>query len=199
MKTPKWICAKCRQPFTRRWNANRHSNNKHFGALENIISFTEYIINRPDFIPLNGFYEGNNSNPINVKNQLFFDNPISFNNELFDTLLEPLEAVIERELSSYEILDQLAPKYEEMQRIFDFLPEPYRKILLGNALSSAINSTNPIETIDKELTDFRKFKNRVMMLNDLTAFYGTDKAFTKEFLNLILKQKQYRHLTNKIT
>ena len=42
MKTPRYICSKCRQPFTRRWNANRHSNNKHYGGIENIISFTEY-------------------------------------------------------------------------------------------------------------------------------------------------------------
>ena len=98
MKTPRWICAKCRQPFTRRWNANRHSKNKHFGSIENIISFTEYIINRPDSsIPLNGFYEDNNRhNPTNVKNQLFFDKPISFNKDLFDTLLEPLVDALER-------------------------------------------------------------------------------------------------------
>ena len=199
MKTPRWICAKCRQPFTRRWNAYRHSNNKHFGAIETIISFTEYIINRPDSIPLNGFYEDNNSHPINVKNQLFFDKPIPFNNEPFDTLLEPLEAVIERELLSYEILDQLAPKYEELQRVLDCVPESYRKILLGNALSAAINSNNPIEFMHKQLTGLRKAKSRVMMLNDLTAFYGKKKTFTKEFLKLILKQKEYRHLTNKIS
>jgi len=36
-----------------------------------------------------------------------------------------------------------------------------------------------------------------MMLNDLKAFYVTDKKFTKEFLKLILIQKEYRHLTNR--
>ena len=50
----------------------------------------------------------------------------------------------------------------------------------------------------KQLTGLRKAKIGVMMLNDLTAFYGTGKAFTKEFLKLILKQKEYRHLTNRI-
>jgi hypothetical protein len=104
MKTPRWICAKCRQPFTRRWNANRHSNNKHFGSIENIISFTEYIINRPDSIPLNCFYEDNNSYRINVKKQLFFDKPISLNNDLFDALLDRLDDVIKRELSTYQLM-----------------------------------------------------------------------------------------------
>ena len=85
-----------------------------------------------------------------------------------------------------------------MQRILDCIPEPSRKILLGNALSSAINSNNPIESMHKQLTGLRKTKSCAMMLNDLTAFYGTGKAFTKEFLKLILKQKEYRHLTNRI-
>ena len=63
MKTPKWICATCKQPFTRRWNANRHCSNKHSGFFENIISFTDYIIyNRQDSsIQLNNFDKDNNS------------------------------------------------------------------------------------------------------------------------------------------
>ena len=85
-----------------------------------------------------------------------------------------------------------------MLHILDCVPEPSRKILLGNALSSAINANNPIESMHKQLTDFRKAKNRVMMVNDLTAFYGTDKASIKEFIKIILEQKDYRHLTNKI-
>ena len=179
----------------------RHSNNKHFGSIEDIISFTEYTINRVDSsIPLNGFYEDNNNSnhPTNVKKQLFFDKPISFNNNLFDTLLEPLDDVLERESSSYELLDQLAPKYEEMHRTLDCVPEPSQSILLGNALSLAINSDNPKESMHNQLIDLRKNKTRVMMLNSLTAFNHTGKAFTKEFLKLLLKQKEYSHLRNKI-
>ena len=198
MKTPRWICAKCRQPFTRRWNANRHSNNKHFGSIENIISFTEYIINRTDSTPLNGFYEDNNSHPINIKNQLFLEDSISVNNSQFNSLTDPLDDAIERQLLSYKLLDIVAPKYEEMQHVLDCVPEQSRKILLGNALSSALNSNNPIESMQKQLTDFRKAKSRVMMIDDLTAFYGTGKEFTKEFLKLILKQKESSHLTNRI-
>ena len=71
MKTPRYICSKCRQPFTRRWNANRHSNNKHYGGIENIISFTEYIMNQKDSIPLYGYSEDNSSHQSNVNNHLF--------------------------------------------------------------------------------------------------------------------------------
>jgi hypothetical protein len=188
MKNPTWICSKCRQPFTRRWNANRHCNNRHYGAIENIISFTEYIINRKDSIPLNGFYEENNPS-LNVNNLKFFDGPSYVNNSQFNTLLDPLDA-IEPELLSDELLDQLAPKYEEMQRILDCLPEPSRNILLGNALSSAIQSNNPVASLDKRLTDIRKVKTRGMMVNELSKFYGIDKTSTREFLKLILKQKE---------
>lgn len=194
MKTPNWICSKCRQPFTRRWNANRHCNNKHYGEMENIISFTEYIINRKDSFPLNGFYEENNLS-LNVNNHVFFDKPISVNKSQFNTL-DPLDDAIEHELLSNELLDQLAPKYEEMQRILDCVSEPYRTILLGNALSSAIQSTNPVASIHKQLDGIRKAKTRVMMLNDISTFYGIDKVYAKEFLKLILKQKKYRHFNN---
>lgn len=194
MKTPNWICSKCRQHFTRRWNANRHCNNKHYGEMENIISFTEYIINRKDSFPLNGFYEENNLS-LNVNNHVFFDKPISVNKSQFNTL-DPLDDAIEHELLSNELLDQLAPKYEEMQRILDCVSEPYRTILLGNALSSAIQSTNPVASIHKQLDGIRKAKTRVMMLNDISTFYGIDKVYAKEFLKLILKQKKYRHFNN---
>jgi hypothetical protein len=61
LKIPKYICAKCRLPFTRRWNANRHCNNKHDGALENIISYTEYVTNQNDYSStiINYSYEDN--------------------------------------------------------------------------------------------------------------------------------------------
>ena len=85
-----------------------------------------------------------------------------------------------------------------MQRILDCVPEPSKNILLGNALSLAINSNKPLESMQNQLTDLRKAKTSVMMLNDLTTYYSRGEAFTKEFLKLILKQKEYRHLTNRI-
>jgi hypothetical protein len=187
MKTPRYICSKCRQPFTRRWNANRHCNNQHHGRIENIISFTAYVMNQKDSLPLNGYSEDNSSYQSNVKNQLFFDQSISPNNLQSSTLTDPLDDALERELLPYKIFDQLGPKYEEMRRILECIPEPTKNILLGNALSSAINSDNPGETLYNKLRDFRKAKTNVMMLNDLATFYGMDKESTKAFLKIKIK------------
>ena len=49
-----------------------------------------------------------------------------------------------------------------------------------------------------QLIDLRKNKTRAMMLKSLTTFNHTGKAFTKEFLKLLAKQKEYSHLRNKI-
>ena len=117
MKAPKYICAKCRLPFTRRWNANRHCNNKHYGEIENIISFTEYITNQKgSSLFFNHFYHDNNSYLTNVtKAQYKTISP--YNIIQFSPLKDPFEQIIDNNLMPLEFLDQLAPKYEEMQRI----------------------------------------------------------------------------------
>jgi hypothetical protein len=186
MKLPNYICAKCRLPFTRRWNANRHCNNKHYGEVENIISYTEYITNQNDYsyTILSSSYEDNINPPSNLRNELFFDKLIIYpknNNFPSNTLTDPLEEALDRELSPYKLLEQLGPKYEEMRHVLECVPEPTRTKWLGNALSAAINSNNPVQTMSNKLTDFRKAKSNEMMLNDLAAFYGIDKDSTKEF------------------
>ena len=77
-----------------------------------------------------------------------------------------------------------------MQRTFDSVPEPFRPILLGNALSSAINSKIFVESMQQQLSDLRKAKTRAMMLSNITAGCRTGEAFTKDFLTLLLKQKE---------
>ena len=69
------------------------------------------------------------------------------------TLTDPFENFIAHQLSSHELLVQLGPKYEEMRRILDGLPQLARKILLGSALSSAINANHPVDTMNKKLKD----------------------------------------------
>ena len=194
MKTPKWICAACKQPFTRRLNANRHCSNKHSGFFENIISFTDYIINRQDSIQLNNFDKDNNSHSHNfVKNQVFYDKSISSNNSLFDSITDPPEHFLDQELLPYEVLSPLGPKYEELRRILDFLPESSRNQILGIVLSTAINSDNPVGTMQKKIIEYSKDKNNVMMFNDLTRFYGGDKEYTKQLLKFKVKQKKGRY------
>ena len=191
MKTPRWICATCRQPFTRRWNANRHCNNKHFGKIENIISFTEYMTNRTNSsIALNcSFYEDKNSHPhpINVKEQLIFDNEISANNNnnnnlSYNTIADPFDNFLDRELLPSEILESLSLKYQEMQHLLDSLPDPYRQTFLDIALISAINSDNPINIMQQKLIEYRNLMNSGMLLRDIASLYGQDKEFIKEFL-----------------
>ena len=91
------------------------------------------------------------------------------------------------------MLSPLAPKYEELQRILDCVPEPSKNILLGNALASAINSDNPVETMQKKVIEYRKSKINVMMLNDLTKVYGGNKEFAKLLLKYKAKQKNRYH------
>ena len=201
MKTPRWICAKCRQPFTRRWNAYRYSNNKHFGSIVDIISFTEFTINGVDSsIPLNGFYEDKNSYPSNVKNHLYFDNSISAKNIQSSTLTDPYDNLMDHLFSPYEILAQLGPKYEEMRRILDCFPEPVRSLVLGKTLSLAINSNDPVDTMNKKLVSYRKFVTSEMMLNDLAVCLGRNKEYIKTMLKLKFKRKEYyrQNFANKI-
>jgi hypothetical protein len=194
LKNPKWFCSKCRQPFTRRWNANRHCNNKHSGYLEHIISFTDYIINRQDSNHLNNFNKKNNDYQRNfAKNQVFFDTPISSNILPCNYNTDPLENYIVKELSPYEVLSPLAPKYEELRQILDHVPEPSKNLLLGHALSSAINSNNPVETMQRKVIEYRKSKSTIMMLNDLTKVYGGNKEFTKQLLKFKANQKNRYH------
>jgi hypothetical protein len=195
MKIPNYICAKCKLSFTRKWNTNRHCYNKHYGAIENIISYTEYLTYQNDYSStiLNDSYENNINPPSPVRNELLVDrsNIYPKNNNLpFNTLTDPFKEAIDRELSPYKLLEPLGPKYEEMRHVLECIPEPTRTKLLGNALASAINSKNPVETMSNKLTDFRKAKSKVMMLNDLAAFYGKDHESIKEFLRLKSKYNQ---------
>ena len=68
--------------------------------------------------------------------------------------------------------------------------EPQKQALLNDALISAINSEHPKETMHKKLLEYRKMKSSRMILNDLTAYFGQDKEYVKEYLKLKLKSKQ---------
>ena len=107
-------------PLQEEWNAHRHCNNKHSGAIEDIISFTEYITkHKHSSIHLNDLHEDNNNPKTNVKNQRFYDNQISANNDnlAFNTMADRIDIFIENELLSFKILDPLYWDYEEMQRL----------------------------------------------------------------------------------
>lgn len=44
-KKPSYVCCTCSQDFTRKYNANRHNQNIHFGKAE-IVRYFEYLIGR---------------------------------------------------------------------------------------------------------------------------------------------------------
>ncbi len=85
-----------------------------------------------------------------------------------------------------------------MDRLFDFLLEPDRKSMLRSVLSIAIRSNNPLESIENQLIDLRKYNTLFMMFKDLTAVHGNDEAYTKELLKLKSKQNKSSSFTNKI-
>jgi transposase-like protein len=45
IKMPLYVCSTCGQDFTRKYNANRHNQNIHFGKAE-IVRFLEYLVGR---------------------------------------------------------------------------------------------------------------------------------------------------------
>lgn len=194
MKVPKWICSKCNQPFTRRWNANRHCNIKHSGRIENIISFTKHIMNSTNSqysVRLDSFSQ-NNSQLFNIKTQLFNDINSSQSNTLNNSLYDANGS----KLLSYELLDQLEPSYEEMQRILDGVPEDIKKNTVGYILFTALFSNNPRDSLQKQVNSLRKIKNRGMMINDLSSVYGPNREYAKELLKSILNRRYFADETN---
>jgi len=194
MKIPKWICSKCNQPFTRRWNTNRHCNIKHSGRIENITSFTEHVMNSPNLqykFRLDSFSQ-NNNHLSDVKTRLYNDKSNDMNYSLANTLNNSLYDANGSKLFSYELLDQLGPAYEEMQRILDGIPEDTKKTILSSALFKAISSNNPRDSIQNQLNSLRKNKNRVMMIDDLSLVYGPNGKYAKELLKSILDYQYLR-------
>lgn len=45
IRKPAYVCSICAQDFTRKYNANRHNQNIHFGQAE-IVRFLEYLVGR---------------------------------------------------------------------------------------------------------------------------------------------------------
>lgn len=148
-------------------------------------------MNRKDSIPSNCYYPDNknNNHQLNVKNYLFLDNSNSANSLQFNTIVDPIDNFIENELSFYNLLKPLSQEYEEMQYLLDFLSQPQKQVVIRTALFSAINSGNPRQELQKKLLQYKKMKNSIMMVNDLSVFFGHDKEYTKEFLKFKLKYK----------
>jgi hypothetical protein len=112
MKIPKWICIKCEQTFTRKWDAFRHCNNKHGTILDSFIQFREYLMNRPNsqlsLIPNNAL---NFNQQSDQQNRYFQEKNI---NPHTDTLSKPIDGYTSDE-KLYNTMFELAPMYEELE------------------------------------------------------------------------------------
>ena len=186
MRIPKWICEECEQTFTRRWNANRHCNNIHYGRLDCVILFRHYLSKKGNnrFLHLSDRYSENN-------NQLFYQENLSFQERIhpmvqtkFNLPLDPLESYLDKEILLYRKLDELGPKYEQLENLFSHLPRPKRTSIVGSILNTAINSENPNSFINNQVEEFRRAKIRNRMLDDISASLGFNKNITMEFLKM---------------
>jgi hypothetical protein len=189
MKTPRYICSKCRQPFTRRWNANRHCNNKHYGTLDCVISFTEYLVNSGNtkFLQLPDNYS-KNTYQISYQQNLF---PQEKTNPMlqtkFKTSFDPIGDDEDKVILLYSKLDELAPQYQQLENLLSHLSQPKRASILGPILKMALDSENPIAFMNNQLDEFRRSKIRDRMLDDISAHLGFDKNISKEYLKMGLK------------
>ena len=195
MKTPKWICNICKQTLTRKWNAKRHCNIKHDGIFDSIISFREYLM-MTTTIKMHNILPDQNVNGYQVNNQLPYQESLFFSDKSTNPSIhqdlrqtqDTIDDYTKRELLLSNILDKIAPKYEEIGNLLSHLPEPKKTQILGGIISRAFYADNPIRFINKQLKDLRKAKVYNRMLDDASVFLGFDKQLTKEYLKMGLKE-----------
>ncbi len=186
MKIPKWICIKCEQTFTEKWNALRHCNNKHGVIFESVIHFRGYLMNKPNsqssFIPTNAL----NFNQLPYQqNRNFQDKRI---NPHTDTLSKPIDGYTSDEKLLYYTMNELVPMYEELENLLSNIPEPNRLGILGGIISRAIYSDNPIVFMNTQLKRWRSATVCNRMINNSSVFIGFNKQFTKEYLKMGIKK-----------
>lgn len=191
MKTPKWICEKCQQTFSRRWNADRHYNNKHDGMIYSVILFREYLASKGNskLLRLPDKYS-ENAKQIPYAKNLFFQaktNPLL--EPQFKSSMDPIEDYLDKEILLDDKLHEVAPQYQQLENLLSHIPEPNRRSILGSILTRALNSESPVAFIHNQLERFRWAKTRNRMLDDISASLGFNKNITKEFLKMGLKSK----------
>jgi hypothetical protein len=190
LKTPKWICNICKQTLTRKWNAKRHCDIKHDGIFDSIISFREYLLTTTtDSNPNRSFYS-HNVNELPYQKRLFFHDK-STKSSLYPHLRstpDPIDDFTKKEMMLSNILNKIAPKYEEIGNLLSHVPESEKTQILGSIISRALYADDPIEFINKQLKDLRKANFYNKMLNDASVFLGFNKQSTKEYLKMGLKE-----------
>ncbi|MGZ5511220.1 MAG: hypothetical protein ACXWFC_12235 [Nitrososphaeraceae archaeon] len=189
MKTPKWICEECEQTFTRRWNANRHCNNKHYGTLDSVILFREYLANKGNnrYLRLSDMFSENNNQIPSQKNLFFQEKTNSRLETKVKIPLHPIEDYQDREILLNYKLDEIAPQYQQLENLLSRVAQSNRTAILGYVLNNALTSENPVAFINNQLEEFRRAKTRDRMLDEISASLGLNKNITKEYLRMRLK------------
>ncbi|HET7643841.1 MAG TPA: hypothetical protein VFK40_10060 [Nitrososphaeraceae archaeon] len=203
MKTPKWICNICKQTLTRKGNAKRHCDIKHDGISDSIVLFRDYLrltttTNTYPYL----FNQSNsstlNNNQTSYQNPFFQFKPSTFPNNVDfhhghslkegNTTDDTTDNSTKREKLLSNILDKIAPKYEEIENMLSHLSQIEKKSFLGNIVCQAIISDNPIIIMNKWIRDLRKAKFHNVMLENASISLGRDKKTTKEYLKNLLKE-----------
>ena len=146
MRNPKWICNKCKQTLTRKWNAKRHCNTKHNGLSDSIISYREYLMTTiTDSNPYRNFYT-HNVNELRFQKRLFFpDETTNSSLHLYArSRQDSIDDFTKRETMLSNTLDKIAPKYEEIGNLLSHIPEPKKSQILGGIISRALYADDPI-------------------------------------------------------
>jgi len=194
LKHPKWICNICNQTLTGKWNAKRHCYTYHEGLFDSIISFREYLTMRttntyPTFTHKIDYSHNNNHLP--YQENLIVQNKSTIIPSI-DTNLRSTQNTKDDykkgEMLLLNILNNIAPKYEEMENLLSNIPEPDKTFILGGIISRALYDDNPVEYINNKLKELRKtmFSNKI--LEAASVFLGIDKKSTKVHLIKGLKE-----------
>jgi len=124
-----------------------------------------------------------------IKNVYFFDKSTNFNlHPHLSSTPDPIDDFTKREMMLTDILDKIAPQYEQIGNILSHVPEPQKTQILGSIISRALVSDNPVIFINKQLKDWRKAKFYNKMLDDASVFLGFNKQLTKEYFKMGLKE-----------
>jgi hypothetical protein len=188
MRIPRWICEICEQTFTRRWNANRHSNNKHGGILDPIISFKVFASRNSLDLHQNSI---NLQKPYSLKSNsdIYFQNNLPYNVRQYRSD-ESMDYFEEEKMLS-DSLHEIAAKYKEIEALLIDLPEVYKRNALGSIVTMALASDNTVNFITIMLKAARN-PTYVTMLNDAAIFLGVDQNVAKEWLKMLLKHNKRR-------
>jgi hypothetical protein len=86
-------------------------------------------------------------------------------------------------------MDELAPKYEELENLLSYMPEPKRRGILGGIVSRAIYSDNPVAFINTQLKKWRNATVGNRMISNSSVFLGYNEQLTKEYLKMGIKKR----------